>query len=312
MNEWAEAIERLPADEFWVYFIATCLISLACLYFYFRYLWRYRIMQDTPTALIRSASQGYNEFAGIARLLPGEPIIAPLTKQSCVWYWYKVEEKQSHYVRGRSRTSWSLFETGISDGMFSLHGKTGRAIVNPDDAEVIHSVSDTWYGSSPFPTAGPKGFSSSAFALAKRYRYSEKRIHEGDQLYVLGDFKSFKELALPTKDESLAAILRQWKSNPRMLLNRFDEDRDGHIDSAEWEKAVLIAKHQLAEELARQHRGPVEHLIERPMSSRKPFLISTKNEAVLTARFQYKSWVSLCLFFAISGVALWMMNVRMG
>jgi len=96
MNEWAEAIERLPADKIWVYCIATCLISLACLYFYFCYLWRERIMLDTPTALIRAASQGYNELAGLARLVPGGPIITPLTKQSCVWYWYKVEEKQSH------------------------------------------------------------------------------------------------------------------------------------------------------------------------------------------------------------------------
>ena len=310
MNEWADAIQRLPADEFWIYFIAICLISLLCLYFYFRYLWRYRVMQDTPTALIRSASQGYNEFSGIAKLLPGEPIVAPLTKRRCVWYWYKVEEKQSHYVRGRSRTSWSLFESGVSDGVFSLHGRTGKAIVNPDDAEVIHSVSDTWYGSSPFPTAGPRGFGSRSFAIGKRYRYSEKRIHEGDDLYVLGDFKSFREMALPTQNESLSAILRQWKSNSQMLLNRFDANRDGQIDSAEWEAAVLIAKKQLADAPIKQGAACIDNLIERPTDSRKPFLISTKNEAVLTASFQYKSWVALLLFFLASGLAVWMLNVR--
>lgn len=310
MNEWADAIQRLPADEFWVYFIATCLISLLCLYFYFRYLWRYRVMQDTPTALIRSASQGYNEFSGIAKLLPGEPIVAPLTKRRCVWYWYKVEEKQSHYVRGRSRTSWSLFESGVSDGVFSLHGKTGKAIVNPDDAEVIHSVSDTWYGSSPFPTAGPRGFGSRSFAIGKRYRYSEKRIHEGDDLYVLGDFKSFREMALPTQNESLSAILRQWKSNSQMLLNRFDANRDGQIDLAEWQDAVLIAKKQLADAPIKQGAACIDNLIERPTDSRKPFLISTKNEAALTASFQYKSWVALLLFFLAGGLAVWMLNVR--
>lgn len=44
------------------------------------------MMQDMPTALLRSAAQGYNEFKGKANLLPGEPIIAPLTKLSCIWY----------------------------------------------------------------------------------------------------------------------------------------------------------------------------------------------------------------------------------
>ncbi len=233
-----------------------------------------------------------------------------MTKRSCVWYWYKVEEKQTHYVRGRSRTSWSLFESGVSDGVFSLHGRTGKAIVDPDDAEVIHSVSDTWYGSSPFPKAGPGGFSSRTFAIGKRYRYSEKRIHEGDDLYVLGDFKSFREMALPTQNESLAAILRQWKSNSQMLLNRFDENRDGQIDSAEWERAVLIAKKQLAEEPIKQNSAHIDNLIERPTDSRKPFLISTKNEETLTASFKYKSWAALFLFFVAGALAAWMVNVR--
>jgi hypothetical protein len=213
MSDLAFSIQNLPDDKFWMYFIGACLISALCFYFYFRYLWRYRIMQDTPTALIRSASQGYNEFEGIAKLLPGDPIIAPLTKLSCVWYQYKVEEKQSHYVRGRSRTSWHLYEKGVSDGVFALHGRTGKAIIDPDDAEVVHSVSDTWYGSTPYPSAGPRGFSSRAFAIGKRYRYSEQRIREEDALYVLGDFKSFREVELPTKNETLSAILSSWKSN---------------------------------------------------------------------------------------------------
>lgn len=310
MDDLAYAIQRLPTDEFWVYFIATCLLSLACLYFYFRYLWRYRIMQDTPTARIRSASQGYNEFEGIAKLLPGEPIIAPLTKQRCVWYWYKVEEKQSYYVRGRSRTRWQIFETGTSDGVFCLHGRTGKAIIDPDDAEVIHSVSDTWYGSSPFPNAGPKGFSSRAFAIGKRYRYSEKRIHEEDGLYVLGDFKSFREMELPTQNESLAAILSRWKSNPQMLLNRFDENRDDKFDSAEWEKAVLIAKNQLTEESIKQDGAGINNMIEKPTDSRKPFVISTRDEADLIRHFQYKSYASLAFFFVSAIAALWAFNTR--
>lgn len=310
MNDVAQAITRLPEDEFWLYFIAACIASLVSLYFYFRYLWRYRIMQDTPTALIRSASQGYNEFSGVAKMLPGEPIIAPLTKHECVWYQYKVEEKQSHYVRGHSRTSWCLYESGVSDGIFALHGRTGKAMVNPDDAEVIYSVSDTWYGSTPYPSAGPRGFSSGVFAMGKRYRYSEKRIHENEDLYVLGDFRSFRETQLPSQDEALTVILRTWKSNPDVLLNRFDKNRDGHIDGVEWEKAVIIAKKQLTNIPERPGDKQIDHLIEKPTSSRKPFLISTKDETKLIASFQYKSWGALLLFFVLGTLAVWMVNVR--
>lgn len=310
MTDLPYAIQRLPENEFWFYFVVLCLVSAVGLYFFFRFLWRYRLMQDTPTSRIRSASQGYNEFEGAAKLLPGEPIVAPLTKLQCVWYWYKVEEKQSHYVRGRSRTRWRTYETGVSDGVFCLQGKTGKAIINPDDAEVIHSVADTWYGSTPFPTAGPRGFGSGAFAFGKRYRYSEKRIHEEDDLYVLGDFKSFREMDLPTQNESLSAILTRWKSNPQMLLNRFDENRDGTIDSDEWEKAVLIARTQLHQETLKQSDAGVDHLIEKPMNSRQPFLISTQDEAALIRRFQYKSYAALLCFFASGVAAIWAFNIR--
>lgn len=310
MSDLSVAVRQLSHDEFWFYLIATGLCALLCLYFYYRYLWRYRIMQDTPTALIRSAAQGYNEFQGVAKLLPGEPIIAPLTKLSCVWYQYKVEEKQSRYVRGRSRTSWCLHESGVSDGVFMIRGQTGRAIVDPDDAEVTYSSSDTWYGSTPYPSAGPRGFSSRNLAIGKRYRYSEQRIHEEDALYVLGRFKSFRHMALPSDDESLSAVLSDWKRSPQALLQRFDSNKDGNLDSAEWETAVVIAK-KLLREAPKEHSGTrIDHMIEKPIDSRKPFLISTENEAVLTRRFQYKSWLMLGAFFGLGVAAVWMFNIR--
>jgi hypothetical protein len=100
----SRVILQLSRNEFWLLFGVACVLAAICFYFACRYFWRYRIMQDMPTALLRPAAQGYNEFKGKASLLPGEPIIAPLTKLSCIWYEYTVEEKQSQHVRGRSRT----------------------------------------------------------------------------------------------------------------------------------------------------------------------------------------------------------------
>ncbi|PHS73011.1 MAG: hypothetical protein COB22_03380 [Cycloclasticus sp.] len=310
MDELAYKIQGLSSDEFWLFFTGACVIAAACFYFSFRFFWRYRMMQDTPTALLRSASQGYNEFKGTAKLLPGEAIIAPLTKLECVWYEYKVEEKQSHYVRGRSRTSWSIYETGVSDGVFFLVGRTGKAIVDPDDAEVIHSRSDSWYGSTPYPSAGPKGFSSRSLPIGKRYRYSEKRIHENELLYVLGDLRSFKEAIVPTNSESLAAILRHWKSNPQQLLQKFDKNKDGLLDSEEWEQAVVIAKRSLAERQTENSDANIDNTIEKPTDSRKPFLISAKDELTLIRHFQYKSWAALLSFFVFGVAAVWMLGVK--
>jgi len=310
INELSAAIIGASVDEFWLSFALACLLSLFSLYLFFRYLWRYRVMQDTPTALIRSAAQGYNEFSGVAQMLPGEPIIAPLTKAACVWYSYKVEEKQSRFVRGRSRTTWHVYENGVSDSIFSLQGSTGKALVDPDDAEVIHSVSDTWYGSTPYPSAGPGGFSSRAFAVGRRYRYSEKRIHHDDPLYILGHFKSYSAMELPTKHESLAALLRNWKKRPKELLRRFDKNNDGQIDADEWSEAVVIAKKEVDESVAAGLDNEQDSVIEKPSTGRKPFLISATPEAELLKQFQYKSYLALLAFFIVGSAAVWGLNVR--
>jgi len=310
MNEVAAAIQHLAADEFWFYFALCCIGSAVGLYFYFRFLSHYRVMRDTPTSLIRSAAQGYNEFKGFAEALPGEPIIAPLTKLACVWYSYKVEEKQSHFVRGRSRVSWRLCESGVSDGLFVLQGKTGKAIINPDDADVTHSASDNWSGSTPSPSVGPKGFSARSLIIGRRYRYSEQRIHAGDSLYVLGDFKSFREAVLPTKNELLSGLLSDWKRNPKALLNRFDENKDGKIDPEEWSKAVLVAKEQLTQVPKNKSETQIDNFIEKSAHNRKPFLISTQDESVLMQKFKYKLSAALLLFFAAGAATVWIFNVR--
>lgn len=307
----AIAIQQLPDRTFWIGLSIATGVTIFCLYLSFKYFWRYRIMEDTPTAAIRSAAQGYNEFEGVAKLLPGEPIVAPLSRMPCVWYEYKIEEKQSTYTRNRSQTSWSLHDSGVSDNVFSLIGKTGRAIVDPDDAEVIATTSDNWYGSTPYPQAGPRGFNSSGWLLGKRYRYSEKRINEGDSLYVLGHFTSLSAMNLATKNEQIQALLQSWKSNPKRLLTEFDENNDGNLDEAEWGKVVLIAKKQIEKELSDANLSRSDHLIEKPSDSRKPYILSAKAQSELIMRFQLKTITSVAIFFALGTASVWAFNLRL-
>jgi hypothetical protein len=307
----ATAIQQLPDRTFWIGLSIATVLAVFCLYLSFKYFWRYRIMEDMPTATIRSAAQGYNEFEGITELLPGEPIISPLSRLPCVWYEYKVEEKQSTFTRNRSQTSWSLHDSGVSDNVFSLVGKTGRAIVDPDDADVIATTSDSWYGSTPYPQAGPRGFNSSGWLPGRRYRYSEKRINEGDSLYVLGHFTSLSAVNMTTKNEQIQALLQLWKSNPKRLLTEFDENNDGHLDDAEWNKVVLIAKKQIERELSDSNLSKVDSLIEKPRDSRKPYILSAKAQSELITRFQLRTMATVAVFFALGTASVWAFNIRL-
>ena len=76
--------------------------------------WR---LADTPIARIRPAPQGYIELYGRARLLPGPPILAPLSSLPCAWYRYQIEERSSGgrwwSVESGDRDNLSLWTTAL-------------------------------------------------------------------------------------------------------------------------------------------------------------------------------------------------------
>src|SRR5690606_33056614 len=122
------------------------------------------------------AAQGYLELEGRARMMVGEPIHAPLSGALCVWYSYKVEEREADYQAGRSTSRWRTIERGVSEAIFYLEDDTGRCIVDPDGAEVTPSVRLKWHGKLARPGCAPNqtGLWDSLFSSGP-YRYTECR-----------------------------------------------------------------------------------------------------------------------------------------
>ena len=100
--------------------VFTVLLAVVAVFTGFSGLRRSRQIEDVPTARVRSAHQGYVELTGLARMLDGEPIIAPLSHTRCCWYRYKVER--------RSGKDWRVLQSGSSDGIFILRDETGDCV----------------------------------------------------------------------------------------------------------------------------------------------------------------------------------------
>ena len=81
LQQWA-----LDASSGKFFFVAAIgvIMGVACLIFAWSCLVRKRVMQDMPTAKLRSAHQGYIELQGRAELMDGTPIYAPLSREVCV------------------------------------------------------------------------------------------------------------------------------------------------------------------------------------------------------------------------------------
>jgi len=112
---WGRQVQAMAPGQFWLFFALLGGASAAGFYAAFRFLFRLRLIEDTPTSLIRSAAQGYVELQGRGELLPGPPIVAPLTGLPCVWYRFKVEERVADYdSRGGTNSRWRTINSGIS------------------------------------------------------------------------------------------------------------------------------------------------------------------------------------------------------
>ena len=79
LTEITAQVQAWDAAEFWFWSLAALGFSALSFIKAFKGLHKSRLLEDTPTSLIRSASQGYVEFEGTGRRLDGEPVIAPLT-----------------------------------------------------------------------------------------------------------------------------------------------------------------------------------------------------------------------------------------
>src|SRR5436190_14925139 len=127
MDALRQLVQSIEPDDFWIWPGILELSVGWCFLASFRFLRQARLIEDTPTARLRSAPQGYVELEGIARLMDGPPIICPLTSTRCLWWYYRVEEK----VRSGKNESWKTIDKKTSDDFFLLEDDTGTCIVNP-------------------------------------------------------------------------------------------------------------------------------------------------------------------------------------
>ena len=269
-------------------------------------LWRYyrrlTALGDTPRSLIRSAAQGYVELQGNARLMPGPPIVAPLTGKRCVWWTYRIES------RSRSRGSWSSLDGSRRDtstDIFLIQDDTGQCVIDPDKSEVIPSARDSWSGDTPDPEGGP-----GTGSFMGRYRYIEERIEEGAELCALGYFHTQDPVSGAMMDEEVRQQLVAWKKDQAWLLRTFDTNHDGQIDMQEWDAARQEARRLVLEKERENLKRPPVNVLSHPRDGRQ-FILSSLPRERLMLRLRLLTLASLLAFFLGGAYGTWLADARL-
>lgn len=280
-----EYFATAPAHDFFWWVAGSGLVAAAAFAGSFVQLHRARLMENMPTARLRSAAQGYVELEGNARVMDGPPIIAPLTRTRCVWWRFRIEKK----VQSGKNTKWVTVSSGTSDDCFELDDGTGRCVVDPEGAKVIPAHRHRWYGSSERPDVPPHlgtGFLRAGFS---RYRYTEERLHDAEPVYALGAFRT-QTGAPDAFDEQLDLrdLLAKWKSDKKMMA-LFDANKDGNVDQKEWEAARRVALKKVRDEhVQRAVETPDLNILARPRDGR-PYILSGVPQAKLIRRFRIEA-----------------------
>lgn len=283
-----EIILGLAPKEFWLSLAVSGGGAVLLLSICFGLLRKARLLEDTPTSLIRSAAQGYVELCGHARLMPGPEIFSPLSLTRCVWWRYSVQ----HLDRSREKNQWVTVEKLTSDDLFMICDTTGDCVVDPDNARIVPSIRRNWRGPVPRPCRPPDG---SWFQFGD-YRYSEELILVGDLLYAIGWFRTQGNEQEFNESQDLRELLADWKKDQKTLLQRFDRNGDGQIDLQEWEAVRRAALEQVRDAQVKRALNPDVHVLSKPRDGR-PFILSTVTQQVLTRRARL--WALLCLLLGL-------------
>jgi hypothetical protein len=263
--------------------------ALSCLWYAYKS-WRDgRIIRETPTSRVRSAAQGYVELDGRGELAPGVETRAPLTRLPCTWWSYRIEEAESR----RGSRSWNTVERGTSNNVFFLDDGTGRCLIDPRGAQVFASEKTIWHGSSRTPGVRLPDESSLLGRIFDRlmrgnFRYTEHRISIGAPLYAIGAYRSVGGVSSVDVDAATAQILRDWKRDQPALLQRFDADGDGLLNSREWDTARAQAREQVQRAALHQPAAPRVNVLSQPGDGRS-FLLASGDAHRLERRFWLRS-----------------------
>ncbi len=301
-------------QAFWLTVGIGLLLAGIALYSALVHLKRKRVIEDLPTALIRSAPQGYIELQGCAALMDGDPIHAPLSMRTCAWYSFKVERRERDKREHSSR--WTTIEHGTSDHLFYLVDTTGRCAIDPDGAVVTPSHNNVWYGSSRIPgryhAIDGAWWARALGQLGERYRYTEKRIEPGDTLLAIGEFTT--HAGASGGFDRTAAVgdrLREWKRDRAYLLREFDADGDGEINMNEWAAARVKAERDVQAERRNDPGPPPVDVLGLTRDRTRPFVLAAGTEETVLARHRNIAGGLLVVALPVFCCGLWAVAIRL-
>lgn len=229
-------VKLIPPQAFW---LIVVIISLFVLYYMrqsYQHLKRARILEDIPTAKIRSAAQGYVALKGTQHPFANHHSFTRLSHTPCTWHRYIIE----FYDRNNG---WTLLEQGSSASLFLLQDEGDQCVIDPENAEIATPVIDCWQGFSRYPKKKPGSWFGRLWGMIGNYRYTEWTMHDSMPLAAMGNFHTYSSEDFAKRYPDYQSSL---KPNEAIhLLSKEGLDKQNPFVLSAYEEQVTIRKHRI-------------------------------------------------------------------
>jgi hypothetical protein len=204
----------------------------------FHHLRTCRLIENTPTARIRSMAMGLVELNG--RVEARSQIFAPFSGRACAHWQVEIA------ARGRRRGSWSVIHRNHSGNPFYLEDDTGVAMVFPQgsDCRVRYGTDEECSGFN-LPDVYADYVRENPGAIGPLHRLSwlrfrERTLEDGMQVYALGTAMPRSHAIAVSDGEALAATGTDGPGD-RQRIER-DHRASAVIRQGENEKTFIISQ----------------------------------------------------------------------
>lgn len=220
------------------YFIFAFMLAggVYSFYIFVKKLKHYLLIKDIPTSKIRSAAMGIVELKG--KTVPKHLIFSPFSRKSCVYYRYRVEEYRKRHSKDGIRYSWEQIASGEKRISFYLEDETGKALIMPDEAEIMAPVKAKRYQSHAMAIGMDRKFFKhfeenfaskdvdlKSLGITDRHsgmnmvgdrRFFEHYIEPEEKLYILGS-------AFSSKKDGISIVVSSGKNEKTFIISNKSE-----------------------------------------------------------------------------------------
>lgn len=179
---------------------------------------RYDRIRNTPRSTVRALAMGPVEVRGTVN--PREILKAPFSGRECVAVYWGVEQKKR-----MGKTKWTPVDAGADTAQFLLDDGTGAVRVDPWDASLgveewtqVVEADET----APEPIARFAAGNGTVTLAGRTYRFTEKIIRPGEEVYVLGVAQQDEEGTVIADTDRVPFTISDMAENRMQRMLRWD------------------------------------------------------------------------------------------